>query len=110
MHTKNKRAPKRVNWVVVALVGVLLLSAGVWLMWDNYVNGSEYRQMVKQCGTDRLIVGRQVPKTYELLYSRPTDPNYVVPAGYSHYFCAEQDAIDAGYSSRYNADGSFSQE
>lgn len=83
---------------VGAVVGLLILS-------DLYLNGPEYRSMVKKCGTKDLIVGWKIPKDPTPRYDKPADPNYSAPSPQAHYFCTEQDARNAGYLPHYNEDG-----
>ena len=110
-HTsKNKSTSKSCMWLIVLVIAVALLTLAVYFVWDSYSNGSEYRSVVKQCGTESIIYGYSNPKNPTLHYVRPTDPDYSPPFPGAHYFCTEQEAVDAGYVPLYNQDGSYNQD
>lgn len=110
MRAKNKQIPRRHIWGFVLVFLLLLVGFAMYLTWDSYLNGGEYRSVVKQCGTERIIYGYSNPKDPTLHYVRPTDPDYSPPFPSAHYFCTEQEAVDAGYVPLYNQDGSYNQD
>ncbi len=83
--------------IIVGLSSILLVFAlGAWL-YDSSVRGPEYREKVRSCGKDELIVTNIIPTTEKKVYIKPGDDRYKVPYTGAHYMCTEQEAIDAGY-------------
>lgn len=107
---KAKDQTKRKKWVVATAIIATIVLVLPFILYDFYVNGSEYRKMVKQCGTKELVIGEVFPKDPQPKYTRPADPNYSVPWPNAEYFCTEQDAIDAGYIPLYDEDGMYNQD
>lgn len=84
-----------------------VLSVGVFFLYDSYVNGGEYRTTVRKCGTNQIIYAYANPKDPRVRYVRPSDPDYSPPFPSAHYFCTEQQAIDAGYTALYDSRGNY---
>lgn len=83
----------------IIAIAVAALAFGVILVWlyDSSVRGPEYREKVRACGKDELIVANIIPTTEKKIYIKPGDERYRVPYVGAHYMCTEQEAIDAGY-------------
>lgn len=93
MSTVNNR---KLILAVGAIGTILIVTMGVWL-YDSSVRGPEYREKVRVCGNEELIVVNIIPTTEKKVYIKPGDERYRVPYTGAHYMCTEQEAIEAGY-------------
>lgn len=108
---QHARKPDKKRRLLTALATVIIVFiAGILIAYAQYINFFEYLEMRQKCGTNELVTGRTYPKDSQPRYKLPTDPNYRAPAAFSHYFCTEQDAIDAGYIPLYDEDGFYNQD
>ncbi len=96
--TSKPNNNRRKKLIIVMLSVVIAVGVPVWIVFDNYAGGPEYRAMKRQCRTKPVSGFTNIKRPLDKYYILPSSELYNAPTSmYDAYFCTEEEAIEAGY-------------